>query len=65
MVNTLNHYHCNVFPVEGKMFEVLYYIVITKHSYFIITMSKLINHTIDCKRHCTVNGVAIACCFAL
>ena len=30
-----------------KYFEVLHYMVITKHSYFIITMSKLIYSLID------------------
>ena len=31
-----------IFTAEAKTFQVLYYIVITKYSEFIITMSKLI-----------------------
>ena len=43
-INKLYH-RCKMFTVEDKIFKFLYYIVITKYSYFIITISRLILFT--------------------
>ena len=40
--NPINFCHDKMFTVEDKMLLALYYIVITKYSCFIITMSKFI-----------------------
>ena len=40
--NALNYCRCKMFTPEDKIFQVLCYIVITKYSYFIITIRKLV-----------------------
>ena len=50
--NALNYHHCKVFTIEDKIFEVIYYIVIIKYSFF---MCDLIYLFLKCSRYFVID----------
>ena len=53
--NALNYHHCKVFTIENKIFEVIYYIVIIKYSYFIMFMCDLIYLFLTCLQYFVID----------